>query len=301
VLEALIHSGACDAMLQPLGVGRASACASIEIAIERARAASKDREAGQSNMFGLFAAASAKTGGAPAAASGDKYVEAPPWDFRELLANEKKSLGFYLSGHPLDRYGSLSVQTTEAMGDVEERTKVRLAGVVEGYRERPMKTGGKMAFFELEDRTGRIEVKVRPQGVEQFAHVLSAGEPVVLKGMLVYDRRNADEAEEDSAVEPTPQIMLDDAVLLADHLRTETRAVGIRLGYERARREQLQRLAEHLSSCRGNCPVTLTLTLDDGAEVHLALGSNFRVEASDKMLSGLERLFGQNVAELRAG
>jgi DNA polymerase-3 subunit alpha len=298
VLEALIHSGACDAMLQPLGVSRASATASIEIALERARAASKDREAGQSNLFGLFAAASAKTPGAQSA-SGDKYLEAPPWDFRELLLNEKKSLGFYLTGHPLDRYGALSVQSTESMSDTEERTKVRLAGMVEGYRERPLKTGGKMAFFELEDRTGRIEVKVRAQAVEQYAHVLSSGEPIVLKGMMVYDRRQADEADEENAAEPTPQIMLDEALLLSDHLRAETRAVGIRLGYERARRELLQRLADHLASCKGACPVTLTLTLDDGAEVQLSLGQQFRVEASDKMLSGLERLFGQNVAELR--
>jgi DNA polymerase-3 subunit alpha len=298
VLEALIHSGACDAMLQPLAVSRASATASIEIALERARAASKDREAGQSNLFGLFAAAAPATGGS---SSGDKYVDAPPWDFRELLANEKKSLGFYLTGHPLDRYGLLSVNSTESMSDVEERTKVRLAGMVEGYRERPLKTGGKMAFFELEDRTGRIEVKVRAAAVEQYAAVLSSGEPVVLKGMMVYDRRQSDEADEENAAEPTPQIMLDEAVLLTDHLRAETRAVAIKLVAERARRDHLQKLAEHLASCRGNCPVTLTLTLDDGAEVVLGLGQQYRVEPSDKMLSGLERLFGQNVAELRAG
>jgi DNA polymerase-3 subunit alpha len=306
VLEALVCSGACDAMHEPIGVSRASASASIELALERARAASKDRDSGQSNLFGLFAAAASgkngKNGGAGAATSGsgDRYSEAAPWDLRELLVAEKKALGFYLSGHPLDRYGKLPVATTDTVGDQGERAKVRLAGMVEGYRERLLKggtgAGGKMAFFELEDRMGRIEVKCRNAQVEAYASILSSGEPVMIRGMVVYDRRNEDEEE---AAEPTPQILLDDAVLLADAIRAETRGIAIRLSTERARKEHMGKLAEHLRSCKGGCPVLLTLVLEEGAEVQLALGGEFRVEPSDKMLGGLEKIFGEKVAELR--
>ncbi len=297
VFEALVHSGSMDSVLKPLAVSRASAAASVELALERSKAATKDRNAGQSDMFGLFAAAAPEKA---AAISGDRYVDAAPWDSRELLLFEKKSLGFYLSGHPLDRYGRLAVINTADVADQQERSKVKLAGMVEGYRERPMKTGGgKMAFFELEDRMGRIEVKVRPQQVDAFASVLSSGEPIVLKGMIAYDRRNQDEADEDNAAEPTPQILLDEAQLLADFIRTETRGVSLRIAHERARTEQLHKLAELFRTCRGGCPVTLTLALDDGTEVSLALGQEFRVEASDPMLAGLERLFGDRVAELR--
>jgi len=295
VFEALVCSGALDSVLKPLNVSRPSASASVELALERSKAATKDRVAGQSNLFGLFAAASTNN-----SASGDKYVDAAPWDSKELLAFEKKALGFYLSGHPLDRYGRLAVISTADVADQEERSKVKLAGMVEGYRERPMKTGGgKMAFFELEDRMGRIEVKVRPQQVDAFATVLASGEPIVLKGMIAYDRRNQDEADEENATEPTPQILLDEAQLLSDFIRIETRAVMLRIAHERARSESLQKLAELLRTCRGGCPVTLTLSLDDGAEVQLVLGPEFRVEASDPMLAGLERLFGERVAELR--
>jgi len=217
-------------------------------------------------------------------AQGKKIVATDnhPFHSKEFLAFEKKALGFYLSGHPLDRYGRLAVISTADVADQEERSKVKLAGMVEGYRERPMKTaGGKMAFFELEDRMGRIEVKVRPQQVDNFASVLSSGEPIVLKGMIAYDRRNQDNEDEENASEPTPQILLDEAQLLSDFIRIETRAVMLRIAHERAR------------------SVTLTLALDDGAEVQLALGPDFRVEASDPMLAGLEKLFGDRVAELR--
>jgi DNA polymerase-3 subunit alpha len=194
----------------------------------------------------------------------------------------------------------MAVISTADVADQQERSKVKLAGMVEGYRERPMKTGGgKMAFFELEDRMGRIEVKVRPQQVDTFATVLASGEPIVLKGMVAYDRRNQDNEDEENASEPTPQILLDEAQLLSDFIRIETRAVLLRIAHERARNDSLQKLAELLRTCRGGCPVTLTLSLDDGAEVQLALGPEFRVEASDPMLAGLEKLFGDRVAELR--
>jgi DNA polymerase-3 subunit alpha len=302
VFEALVHSGAMDSVLQPAQVSRACASASIERALERSKAATKDRAAGQADMFGLFAAATQKTGGSAAAASGDKYVDAPPWDSRLLLAHEKKALGFYLSGHPLDRYGRLPVLTTDQIADQEERAKIRLAGMVEGYRERVMKAGSgagqKMAFFELEDRMGRIEVKCRPTAVENYASVLTSGEPLVIKGMIAYDRRNQDENEEEAS-EPTPQVLLDEAIPLSDFIRSETKSIALRIAHDRARREHLQTLAELLRVFRGPCPISLTLCLDDGAEVQLALGPEFRVEASDPMLAGLERLFGDRVAELR--
>ncbi len=290
VLEALVACGALDSILKPLDVSRASAMASCELALERSRAATKDRAAGQFDLFGLFAAA-AQSQGKPA--SGDRYVEAPPWDARELLNHEKKSLGFYLSGHPLDRYGRLSFDATDTVGQKDERAKVRLAGMVEGYRERLMKSGNgagqKMAFFELEDRDGRIEVKVRPQQVEAYASVLASGEPIVLKGILGYDRRQADAEDEENAAEPTPQILLDEAVLLSDFIRTETRGVHLKLSAQKTRKEDLAKLAELLRTHRGGCLVSLLLTLEDGAEVQLVLQD--RVDPGDPILAGLERLF----------
>jgi DNA polymerase-3 subunit alpha len=57
VFEALVQCGAFDSTLAERGVTRARAFASIDVALERSRAASRDREAGQTNLFGLFDAA----------------------------------------------------------------------------------------------------------------------------------------------------------------------------------------------------------------------------------------------------
>ncbi len=79
--------------------------ASIDIALERSRAASRDRERGQTNLFGLFdAAVPAATRRRATAPSAGDYGDCSPWDRQEMLVRERQSLGFYVSGHPLERY-----------------------------------------------------------------------------------------------------------------------------------------------------------------------------------------------------
>src|SRR5690606_3831769 len=102
VLEALVQCGAFDSVLEPLGVHRASAFTAIERVLERARAATRDREAGQATLFGLFQSAAAETSSSSAA---EEYPVVEAWDRLEMLRREKQALGCYVSGHPLFRYG----------------------------------------------------------------------------------------------------------------------------------------------------------------------------------------------------
>ena len=68
----------------------------------------------------------------------DKYPPADEWMPKELLAYEKESLGFYISGHPLDRYAGEIRRFTNATVanciEKGERAEVILAGVVAGYQ-----------------------------------------------------------------------------------------------------------------------------------------------------------------------
>jgi DNA polymerase-3 subunit alpha len=308
VLEALVSCGAFDGTLESHGVNRARAFASIDIALERSRASSRDREAGQTNLFGLFdAAAPTKAGGGRGPSAGD-YAEAPAWDRREMLVRERQSLGFYVSGHPLERYakGPLALARLDARpvaecGGMADWSIVKLAGMVEGYREKVLREGGKLAFFEIEDLTGRVSVKVRGSSIETYAAVLSKGEPVLLTGKVSFPQKSEDgpggDEEGEGAREAT--ILMNDVVPLSDAGRDSTKAVAIRLDARKTTKSDLARMAEILAQSRGGCPVTLHLALPDGAEAILGLGKGFRVEVSDPVLAGLERVFGEQVAELR--
>ena len=310
VLEALVQCGAFDTTLVANGVTRARAFASIDIALERSRSASRDREAGQTNLFGLFDAAPRSGGAETKTLSAGDYPDAPSWDRREMLVRERQSLGFYVSGHPLERYlkggallARLEAKPISDCATMSDWSVVKLAGMVEGYREKILRDGGgKLAFFEIEDLTGRVSVKLRGSAIETYAAVLARGEPVLVTGKVSFPRRDEDApgGDDDADGPREATILLNDAVVLSDAVKAETRAMAIRLATSKMQPTDLQRMADVLSAASkggGSCPVTVVLTLPDGAEAVLALRE--RVEVGDALLSGLERVFGEQVAELR--
>jgi DNA polymerase-3 subunit alpha len=302
VFEALVQCGAFDGTLEERGVSRARGFASVDIALERSRAASRDREAGQTTLFGLFDAAPA-TASAPSA--GD-YVECQPWDRRELLVRERQALGFYVSGHPLERYvkgpsglARLGASAIAECAGMEDWAQVKLAGMVEGYRERIFKDGGgKVAFFDLEDLTGRVNVKLRARDIDLYAPVLASGEPVLVTGKVSFPQRG-DDADDEGDAPREPTILVSEVHPLTAAVRADTRSIAIRVPAERTRAADLTSLARVLSEAKGSCPVTLCVSFADGREAVLSLGDRWRVDVGDALLSGIERIFGQQLAELR--
>jgi len=93
VIESLIKAGALDAM----GT-RAQLTAAVDRAIERGQKAQKDSELGQHGLFGLFNEAPGKGHGS------NDLPNVPDWEEKQRLDGEKEVLGFFVSGHPLDKY-----------------------------------------------------------------------------------------------------------------------------------------------------------------------------------------------------
>src|ERR1019366_3975051 len=92
VIESLIKAGALDALGK-----RAPLMAPVDKAMERAQKAQRDAAQGQSGLFGIF-------DDGPKKAQGDDLPKVAEWEEGERLANEKEVLGFFVSGHPLDKY-----------------------------------------------------------------------------------------------------------------------------------------------------------------------------------------------------
>ncbi len=296
VLEALIQCGAFDSVLQPNGIHRARAFSAVEAVLERSRSATRDRERGQATLFGMFEAAANQTGGS--AQTQNDYPEAEPWDRLEMLRREKAALGCYVSGHPLFRYGNklarLGAVASVKLKEVEAWSVQSVAGMVENYQERLFKggAGGKAAFFEIEDVYGRVKAKLRGDRIDTYAHLLTGGEPVLVSGKVSFPM--TDEPEE----EREPTLFVDKVEPLSDAVLAATRSISIRLDADNTARRELEALRKLLEEAPGSCPVELVLTLAGGAEATLDLGQT-RVTPTDAVLSGLERLFGDTVAELR--
>src|SRR3984885_4424783 len=184
VLEQLIKSGAFD------GLGnhdRAQLLAALDGALERGASEQRDRKSGQTSLFGLMEPV--RSPDAPAIKVGETYPEIEAWGHKELLAFEKEALGFYVSGHPLDRYaGDLSRYASATTSDFPAGTRSAgphsIGGIVSQYREMITKKGDKMARFVLEDAEGTLEVIAFPKTFEKVRHVLVSDEPILCGGAV---------------------------------------------------------------------------------------------------------------------
>lgn len=298
VLESLVQCGAFDTVLEPVGITRARAYAAVDRALERSRAASRDRERGQTNLFGMFGGSGASGANGAAAAAGDEYPQTVEWDRMEMLRRERAALGCYVSGHPLFRYQSklprIGALGTADLAGQKPWSAASVAGMVENYQERLFKggSGGRAAFFEIEDQVGRVEAKVRGDRIDQFAPLLTCGEPVIVSGKVSFPM------SEDPEEEREPTLLVDGVELLSDAALRATRAISIRLDAERTGRRDLEKLKELLLGSPGSCPVELVLEMKDGATAVLDLPGT-RVTPDGNFLGGLERTFGGPVAELR--
>ncbi|HEX4352494.1 MAG TPA: DNA polymerase III subunit alpha, partial [Polyangiales bacterium] len=182
VVEALVQCGAMDSLHDPRTIGRDRALAAIDQAIEIGKKASADRESGQTDLFGALLGA----GGASISSGRRAFPELrEPWSRNEKLKREKSSLGFYVSGHPLDGFREELKRFCNAnsatVGNCSEGTSILLGGMVEDYRERNTKTGGKIAFFQLDDPFGRVEVIVRQRAVEACREMLQSDQPLLIQ------------------------------------------------------------------------------------------------------------------------
>jgi DNA polymerase III alpha subunit len=87
---------------------------------------------------------------------------AAAWTHKELLANEKAAIGFYVSGHPLEDFSEkieqLKCMSVADLAAADPSARVRLAGVVSDFTVRNTKKGDRYAYFRLEDLSG-ISVK----------------------------------------------------------------------------------------------------------------------------------------------
>jgi DNA polymerase-3 subunit alpha len=296
VLEALTKAGAFDD-LHPQK-NRASILAALDIAVERAQKAQKDRESGQTNLFGLMEPA-AKT----EAASG-AYPDVEEWVPKQRLAFEKEAAGFYITGHPLDRYAQdlkrFKITRTLDVEEQDEWEEIQVAGIVSGYREFPLKSGnGRMAIFALEDAYGQVKVTCFSKPFAKYEEMLKSDEPLVVIGKVKADRRADDGGAPNDEPARAKELNMQEAVPLARMRAEKTKQMTVQISADAATPEQVELLKSTLAKYPGPVQTVLRLKVAMRSFTDYVLPDQFKVTPSDELLSRLEKLFGQDAARLR--
>jgi len=280
VMEALVRCGAFD----EFGQTRRGLFEELDRAIERGQTSQRDKQAGQFSLFGsLLEAPKPKV----------EKIEISfkeEWPDKERLAYEKECLGFYVSGHPLDRYvndlSRMGLRTIARLDDIsgqELREEITVAGVIVDVRERISKGGSRMAFLQFEDLTGRIEVMVFSKAFPSFEPHLKNDEPIIVTGRLV---REGDDDE-------TAQLKLraESCRLLKDARAERTTRARIRLPAETVTTAHLKHLADLLRGGSG-VGVEMIVAVKGKGEATVRLGDEWRLPVDDEVVAKVERLVG---------
>jgi len=178
VLESLIKSGAMD------GLGRrAQLMAVLDRAIEGAQKIQRDAESGQHGLFGIFQQEEVSS-------SHNKLPDTPDWDEHTRLANEKEILGFFISGHPLEKYRDkledLRALSTEEISALTKSTgkdeTITTAGIITNLHVLKSKRGDFYAQGALEDMVGSVEMLVFPEAYRKLQEKVKLEVPVLIRG-----------------------------------------------------------------------------------------------------------------------
>ena len=187
VLESLIKSGAMDSFGR-----RAQLMQSLDKAIDRAQKTQRDVESGQHGLFGVFA-------DEPAPHDNNALPDVPDWDEHLRLAAEKEILGFFITGHPLEKYKDklldLNAKTTEEIAAMRNSTAkeevITTAGIITNLRVAKSKRGDYYAQCALEDMTGSVDMIVFPEAYKRLQEKVKLEVPVLVRaGVRVEEGSN---------------------------------------------------------------------------------------------------------------
>ncbi len=272
VLDALIRSGSMDR----LGAGRSTLSHNLSKAILLAEQYSQNNTSGQDDMFGLDASDENKTD------SSSLYEVIPDWDDKERLTGEKDTLGYYLEGHPINRY------EIELEGIISSRLNafklgsVVVAGYIMSIRTR---TGsrGRMAEIRLDDRTARALVNVYSDEYQKFRHLLLKDQLIIIKGKAI----------EDDFVESGISIRANEIFSL-DELRKRNACLVLDMEYEHLKNGGVEHLKQTISPFRnGNSEVFIRYN-NGQAIANLNLGAEWSLTINDDLLDKLSESIGKD-------
>jgi DNA polymerase-3 subunit alpha len=271
--EALICAGALDAFGH-----RAQLLAGLDAAYAEVQARESEATAGQASLF--------DGGGTGAERPAPTLPEIAEWEEQDRLTREKESLGFFISGHPLDRFRDLARAFGPAnTSNLSERVgqDVEFACVVTKVAKQILRRdNSEWGRLTVEDFHGTASVLAFGEAWMRARDVLVQDAVVLLRGTT----SNRERDEED------PPIFLDQAEALEEVGRSGRIAVAIELPPGTSVAEELlTRAREIVATHPGNAPLELHLR-NGGDDEHRLRSRTLQIAPEREPLSELRELFG---------
>ena len=281
MLEGLIKTGAFDST----AAKRAQLMAVMDQAVEDGAAAQRERDLGQTSIFG-------DEHSGPDTSATLATPPLPPiaeWDQALRLKYERELTGFYITAHPLTRYEAtlkaLSTATTVGLSDVSDGKEVRICGIIASVKSMITKKGDRMAYLNVEDLHGTVEVIAFPDLFKTAGELIAPERLVRVTGTI--DRGDKGTKLRGVKIEP-----------LADVQTQSIKRVQIRLSNPTETTEQLPKLRDIFTRYPGNTTVSLTFSMGNTLEADTVPLPNHTISPSEYFVADVEEVLGKGALSL---
>ncbi len=279
-LEALIKCGAFDST----NVKRSQLMVVFEDALEHGSRIQREKADEQLDLF-------ADTDmGAEIPVSTPKLPDIDEWDDHQLLEYEKESLGFYISGHPLDKYKKIIKQYADvnsvSIHNTADGKMIRMAGSIKILKLHKTKKGDMMAFCAIEDQSGSVEIVVFPE-LYAKSHLTLSDERIVIAEAKVQKKENI------------VKLIASRIVPLEPDARERTSGVFITLDPKNHTSDMLKKIKTILQKHPGDAFTCLKIKIDGNRPVVVKLGDEYKTGSDAGFIKEISSIVGKDSIEIR--
>lgn len=272
VLESLIEAGAMDS----LEGTRAQLFAAVDMAMAFAQRSEAQHAHGQTSIF--------DSDDGEITFSPPSLPEVEEWSQKTLLNREKAILGFYLSGHPLDRFRQevqlFSMISLDNANSLPDGAAARICGIISDMKTHLDRQKRPMAFVKIEDFTGSIEGIAFSDAYEKFRQHLHEDAMIMVMGKI-----NTREKQD-------PKIIINEIITLADARKRFTKSLCVAFNVDSTPDSLIQEVRIILERNKGDIPVYLDIKTSDHGD-YVVRSKTTRVTPSLELLDELRDKVGR--------
>ncbi len=212
----------------------------------------------------------------------ESYPEIDEFPENQLIAFEKETIGFYISRHPLSRYQEeikkYTGEDTSTLSGLPNGAETKICGLVSGLKEIVTKKGDRMAFLNLEDMKGFVEVILFPEVYKAALPCLRGGDPIIVRGTI-------DQSEDHIKIKGM------DVCSLSESSPPPRKIVHLRIALSSLTKSNLVDLREMIIANKGFYKVHLHLVDGERRETVIALSDDYTVDPSQNVQHHIKHLF----------
>jgi len=305
MIEQLIRAGAFDSF----GLKRSQLVAMVESTMSAAQSNIKDKASGQGSLFDLLDETEKEE------TLAITIPDIPEFEESEMLQDEKRLLGFYISGHPLsvqqDKIKTYSSTNLLKAMEMENDTGIKVGGIISGLQKRISKKNGKpYAILQFEDLEGSMECMVynklfdKSISEDKDLSAVFAGQenaPECIRDILIEDAPLFIEALVSQRDENDNKKLVAERILPLDLVqKLYSKELHLHVYEGTTKRKDLEKIKTLCSESPGTTKVILCVTCADGEVAFVEGPGRLNVTISDPLLHEIQEILGENRYRIKA-